>query len=168
MQKYIYSRWIENSKGQSRQKLGIQKKKKQSKAWLPKHIYEEALWFGLQMATSARLLINGLYPQGLFISPSNDTLCRAWPQCWLDSSPMMLSPRKTVEWLYNYVGPFPILLTQSFLIQLLYSHAVIQIQVSCTYSYILHTYIHTYIIHSYLHAYKHSYIQHANQIIHTW
>jgi hypothetical protein len=102
---------------------------------------------------------NGLYPQEVFISPLADALCRAWPWYWLNSSAMMLSSMKTVEWLYGFVGPLPNLHVQSCLVQLY------TVTLSYKYkfrthihTYFIHPFIHTYIIHLYLHAYKHSYI----------
>jgi hypothetical protein len=83
------------------------------------------------MATSAKLLIKGLYPQEIIISSS--------ARCCLNASPTMLSPMKIVEWLYDYVSPLLILHAQSYLIQIYI--------VTWSYKYKLQLYIHTYIQH---------------------
>ena len=98
------------------------------------------------MVTSARLLINGLYPQGMFTSSSTITSYQALPRQWLDFSPMILPPRKIAECLYCDVGPTSISAVQSCLIKL---STVIQL-----YHHTSHTYKHTF-IHSCIYTFMH-------------
>jgi len=99
--------------------------------------HEKALWVGLEMATSADFLINGLSPQEVSTSPSTDTFYWVLPRRWPESSLMILSPMKIVECLYCDVSPLPILPVQTCLNRVIYSRQ------SLTNTNVIHTNIHS-------------------------
>jgi len=157
IQKRIHSRWIENPKGRSRQKLGIKKKPNQKEkhdCWsIPtrKHYVSVYKWRLLP-----DLWLMSFIPKKVFTSQSTVTSYRASPQQWFDSSLMILSPMKVAEWLYFDVGPTPT-----------YPSSLISSSYIQSYSYVIIQVVLLY-IHSYFHAYKHSciYNMHTISFIH--
>jgi len=163
IKKGTYSRWIENPKGRSRQKLGIfSKSNKTKKAWLLRRSNGETACVSLQIATSSKLLVNnGLYPQETSVA----TWYQVLPRLQFGLFTITSSPRKFAECLYCNVTPPPILPVLSHFIEFirhvqLYSRAVLY-----------NLYSHTDHIHSYIHTITHSYINtFTHQRIHniTW
>ena len=149
----MYSRWTENPKGRSRQKLGIFKKKIKQKAWLLRRANRGTLCAGLQMAISSKLWVNnGLYPQETSVT----TLYQVLPRQRLDLFTIISSPRKFAECLYCDVTPPPILPVLSRFIEFHLSYAIIQSYSHLRFvqSYEQVTFIHT-IIHSYMNIFTH-------------
>jgi len=105
-QKGIYSRWTENPKGRSRQKLGIFTNKNKNKERLLKHAVGRTLCAHLQMATSLRPLIDHKLASQ---EASADTVCRVSYRQWPDLFTITSTPRKFAECWYCAVSPPPIL-----------------------------------------------------------
>ena len=111
-----------------------------------KRAHEKALWFGLQLATSSRILIIEWYLQGVLTSLSV-TSYQPLPRQWFDFNPVILSSlMKFAECLYCNVGPTPASPVQSYHI---YSRTIIKV----SYIHSLHIHIHAYTTCTQYHLY---------------
>ena len=121
------------------------------------------------MATSADFLIDGLSPQEVSTSPSTDTLYWVLPRRWPESSLMILSPNEDCRVFVLRCQSTSHLTGPILSHQVIYSHQVLQIQMSYMQTYIhtfMHISIHPYTIGTQI-SFIHNCINHPESLLLT-